>query len=85
MAPESVIFEMISLNLKVTDWLGWLASKLWEPTLCFPNPRVTEAMASSSFLWALGIHTHILMLGGRYLPIELSPNLVASMFSCIPG
>ena len=85
MAPESVIFEMISLNLKVTDWLGELASKLWEPPLCFPNPRFTEAMASSSFLGALGIHTHILMLGGRYLRIELSPNLVAAMFSCIPG
>lgn len=82
MAPESVIFEM---NLKVTDWLGWLASKLWEPLLCFPDPRVTEAMASSSFLWALGIYTNILMLGGRNLPIELSPNLVAAMFSCIPG
>lgn len=79
---STLVFKLgsLSLNLKLTDWLGWPANQLWDPhvgQLCpVPRVRLTEG-AETWFLqryWRLNPRPHACT--GDTLTTEPSPQLL---------
>ena len=61
LSPSSFFYEVESLDLELTDWLGWQGSKLQEAAR-LSSAEVTAHTSTLAFTWVLGIPTQVLIL-----------------------